>query len=129
MLTKAQKYLMQQARENHKLADEKIVKLCEEYLNIFLTIPNNPIGLVFEDGVENKNPNYKIDLLTGLMHQIGYWESMRVQSQNLLRFMLLDDSEFERFEAEQEEIKEHNARTIKQLKHELSLRFKDKNNL
>lgn len=110
---------MQQARENHKLALDKIKELYLDYHNAMITIPNNPLGMVFEDGVENKNPNYKIDILTNLMHQIGYFESMRVQSENLLRFMLLEDREFDRYHEEQEEIKVENARSLEKIKIEL----------
>ncbi|MFW6219992.1 MAG: hypothetical protein ACOC33_04055, partial [bacterium] len=66
-LTKAQVYLLDESRRTREEAHKKIKDLYSEFYNIMTTIPNQVIGLVFEDGIENKNPNYKIDLVSNIM--------------------------------------------------------------
>jgi hypothetical protein len=108
MKTKAQIHLIIEARENIKTASEKINELYGEYRNAMISIPNSPLGLVFEDGVKNENPNYKIDLLTNYMHQIGYWEGIKRGSENFLYFFDMDDNGFDNYLVEQEDIKKQN---------------------
>lgn len=116
MLTKAQKYLYENLLTEVRKSYEEIKRLYEEYYNIINTIPNNPIGLVFEDGIENKNPNYKIDMLTNIMHQIGYWEGVKSISEKIINLIKMNDRDFENYLEEMKIIEKANENEMLRIK-------------
>lgn len=124
MLTKAQKYLKKSAKKNIREAVKQISILYKEYYVCDSLVPDNCIGYDCEDGVKNENPNYKKDLLSNYMHQIGYWEGTKQMSKKIISFIKMEKSDFEKFLIKNAEIKELNKKTMDDLKKKLNKNLK-----
>lgn len=116
MLTKAQEYIYENSLTEVIKSHEKIKLLYDDFHNAMNTIPNNPIGLVFEDGVENKNPNYKIDILTNIIHQIGYWQGIKSNSEKIIYLIKMNDHDFENYLEEKKAIEKANENEMLRIK-------------
>jgi len=103
MLTKAQQYLVDAAKEQIALADREIPKLYKEYYDA------------------KKSKNIFPDVYAGMMHTIGYWEGVKHTCNSVIEMIQMTDHQFRGFEINQEEIRLHNER----MKEEILKSLKD----
>ena len=115
MNTKSQYYLIESCKENIEVAKKEIAMLYKDFHELKNKIPNEPIGYISEDGIKVLNPDYKIDILTGIIHQIGYWEGNRALSYDVLNLINMSDDIFKKFLEEEHIVKKKNDETIKEL--------------
>jgi len=78
-------------------------------------LPNDCKGIEIE-GEICENPDYKIDILTGNYHSIGYMEGVRKIAKEILMLNDFSNIEFEEFLQEQEEIRKHNDKVMSDMK-------------
>ena len=108
-MNRKDEYIRLMLVENIDIATKTIDELYVE-----VELPNDCTGIMIEDMV-CENPDYKIDLLTNHLHVIGYMESQRALSKELLELNNMNDDEFEEYLIEQEQVRIHNEREMEKL--------------
>ena len=122
-MNRKDEYIRLMLNENIDTATKTIEELYAEVEEL-RKLPNDCTGIDIE-GMVCENPNYKIDLLTGHMHVIGYFESQRTLSKELLELNDMDDDQFEDYLIEQEDIRIHNEKELEKLNSLFSSSDKD----
>lgn len=90
MLTKAQQYLVDGAKEQLSLAEKEIPRLYEEYYEA------------------KKSKHVFPDVYAGMMHTIGYWEGVKNTCKSVIDMVQMTDYQFRSFEMDQERIRLQN---------------------
>ena len=103
MLTKAQQYLVDGAKEQLVLAEKEIPKLYEEYYEA------------------KKSKHVFPDVYAGMMHTIGYWEGVKNTCNSVIEMTQMTDHQFRSFEMDQKIIQLHNEK----MKEEILKSLKD----
>jgi hypothetical protein len=112
-MDKVDKYITNLLTNELADAKKKINKLQED-IERYIKLPNNCLGIDI-DGLVCENPNYKLDMLTNLYHQQGYWNGVAQLSKNLIMFRGFSELDLEQFLIKQEEIKKHNKKVMDDL--------------
>jgi len=102
-MTRAQKYLLDGAKEQIELAKKEIPRLYDEYYKA------------------KKSKEVFPQVYDGVMHTIGYWEGVKNTCESVINMMEMSEYEFRGFEMEQERIKLWNE----QMKEEILKSIKD----
>ena len=92
MLTRAQKYLLEGAKEQMALAEKEIPKLYKEFHKAKVSKEVFP------------------DVYEGMMHTIGYWECLKNTCQSVINMIQMTYMKFREFELEQERIRIYNEK-------------------
>lgn len=92
MLTKAQQYLVDGAKEQLALAEREIPRLYKEYYEV------------------KKSKHTFPDVYAGMMHTIGYWEGVKNTCNSVIKMMEMSDFEFRDFEMMEEKNRLYNER-------------------
>jgi hypothetical protein len=111
---KKQEYIRAMLRDNINVAEKTIKELYDEIKELN-QLPNDCSGIMIDDMI-CENPNYKIDLLTHNYHVIGYMESMRALSNEMLMLESMNSEEFEDYLLEQAEIEKHNQEEMERVR-------------
>ena len=102
-MTRAQKYLLDGAKEQFALAEKEIPRLYAEYYKA------------------KKSKEVFPQVYDNVMHTIGYWEGVKNTCQSVINMMEMSEYEYRSFEMEQEKIKLWNE----QMKEEILKSIKD----
>ena len=94
---------------------EDFIKSREEMNDAVRELPNDCKGIEI-DGQICQNPDYKLDILTGNNHSIGYMTGLIETSKKMLMLNKFSDEEFENFLEEEEETRKHNEKVMQELK-------------
>jgi len=111
---KKEKYIISMLKENIDNATERINELYNEIEEVN-KLPNDCTGIMIDD-VLCENKDYKIDILTNHYHVIGYMESQKALSKEILELNNMTDEEFEKYLIEQEDIRIHNEKEMLKIK-------------
>jgi len=112
-MNRKDEYIKTMLLENIEVASKTIDELYAEVEDI-RKLPNDCTGIDIE-GMVCENPDYKIDLITSHMHVIGYFESQRSLSQEILALNSMDNDDFEEYLNEQDDIRIHNEKEFEKL--------------
>jgi len=114
-----QEYIINFLENNIKDGKELIEEL-EKINSEIYHLPNDCYGIEI-DGKICKNPNYKLDILTGNNHTIGYMNGLIEISKKIIMFIKFNEYEFQDFLKKNEIIKKQNNEIIQELtKHIIS---------
>ena len=94
---------------------EEFIKSREEMNDEVRELPNDCKGIEI-DGQICQNPDYKLDILTGNNHSIGYMTGLIETSKKMLMLNNFTDTEFEDFLKKEEETRKHNEKIMQELK-------------
>lgn len=94
---------------------DKFIKEREEMNLEIIDLPNDCLGIEINDMI-CENQNYKLDILTGNNHSIGYMNGLKETSKKILMLNSMNDVEFEEFLIEEEKTKQHNDKVMRDLK-------------
>jgi len=108
------KYLEDLLHENIKTA-KAFIKEHEKINDEVKDLPNDCTGIEI-DGIVCENPNYKLDILTSNAHTIGYMTAVIKTSEEVLMINNFTNTQFEKYLKQQEEVKIHNEKIMKDLK-------------
>lgn len=109
MMTKAQEYLIEGAKEQLALAEKEIPRLYKEFYEA------------------KKSKQIFPEVYEGMMHTIGYWEGVKSTCNSVIEMVQMTDQEFRNFEMEQEKIRLHNERTKEEILKSLKQIKKEEN--
>ena len=94
---------------------EDFIKSREEMNDAVRELPNDCKGIEI-DGQICQNTDYKLDILTGNNHSIGYMNGLIETSKKILMLNNFSDEEFEKFLEEEEKVRKHNEKVMQELK-------------
>ena len=94
---------------------ETFIKEREEMNEDVSDLPNDCTGVEI-DGIICQNPDYKIDILTGNNHSIGYMTGLIETSKKMLMLNEFSDEEFDNFLIEEEKTRIHNDKVMSDLR-------------
>ena len=114
-----EEYIKKMLEENIETATKTIEELYIEVEELRL-LPNDCEGIII-DGEECENKDFKIDAMTSHLHVIGYMESLRSLSKNILELNDLSQEDFEEYLKEQEEIHEQNKKEMDRVRNLLDI--------
>ena len=109
-----QEYIKQFLEDGIKEGEE-FIKNREEMNDEVRDLPNDCSGIEI-NGTICQNPDYKIDILSGNNHSIGYMVGLVETSKKLLMLNDFTDEEFDNFLKEEEETRKHNDKIMQELK-------------
>jgi hypothetical protein len=84
MMTRAQEYLLNAAKEQLALAEKEIPRLYDEFWKV------------------KKSREVFPDVYESMMHTIGYWEGVKNTCKSVMEFMKMSEYDFREFEKQQE---------------------------
>jgi len=107
-------YIKKMLEESIEIAN-KHIKERYEMNNELEDLPNDCKGIEI-DGEICENPDYKIDIISGNLHSIGYMEGVKKTAEDLLMLNDFSEQEFKDFLEEQEQIRYHNKKVMDDMK-------------
>jgi len=109
-----QEYIEKLLNDSIKTANEHIKEKLEMVSEVE-ELPNDCKGVEI-DGDICENPDYKFEILTENFHSIGYMEGVKKTAEDVIMLNNFTDIEFEDFLKEQERVRIHNEKVMKDMK-------------